>query len=151
MDLKNQKRMAAEILKCGEGRVWIHPDRQEDVADSITREDIRRRIVDGAIKKHSVRGVSRGRARYAAAQRRKGRRRGHGSRRGTKKARLPQKERWMRTIRPMRRLLRELRDEGRITRRTYRKYYLMAKGGMFKSKAHLEQQLLADGRLLEGE
>lgn len=25
MDLKNQKRMAAEVLKCGENRVWIDP------------------------------------------------------------------------------------------------------------------------------
>ena len=33
MDLKNQKRMAAEILKCGESRVWIDPNRIEDAAD----------------------------------------------------------------------------------------------------------------------
>ena len=35
MDLKNQKRMAAEILKCGENRVWIDPDKIEEVAECI--------------------------------------------------------------------------------------------------------------------
>ncbi len=57
----------------------------------------------------------------------------------------------MRSIRPIRQLLRELRDDGKIDRRTYRQFYLMAKGGMFKSKAHLEQQLRAEGRLKGGD
>ena len=26
-DLRHQRRMAAEILKCGENRVWMDPDR----------------------------------------------------------------------------------------------------------------------------
>ncbi len=37
MDLKNQKRMAAGILKCGGSRVKINPNRISDVADAITR------------------------------------------------------------------------------------------------------------------
>ena len=47
MDLKNQKRMAAEILDCGYNRVWIDPNRAEDVADAITRADIRTAIASG--------------------------------------------------------------------------------------------------------
>ena len=30
-DLRNQRRMAAEILKCGENRVWMNPDRLDEV------------------------------------------------------------------------------------------------------------------------
>ena len=36
-DLRNQRRMAAEILKCGENRVWMNPDRLDEVEDCITR------------------------------------------------------------------------------------------------------------------
>ena len=61
MDLKNQKRMAAVILKCGETRVWIDPNRQEDVADAITRADIRTAIESGTIRAHPKQGISRGR------------------------------------------------------------------------------------------
>ena len=40
-DLSLQKRLAAEILGVGESRIWIDPNRIEDVADAITREEIR--------------------------------------------------------------------------------------------------------------
>ncbi|MFQ5836639.1 MAG: 50S ribosomal protein L19e, partial [Candidatus Bathyarchaeia archaeon] len=42
MSLRSQRRLAAEILKVGEGRVWIDPDRTEDVEAAITREEIRK-------------------------------------------------------------------------------------------------------------
>ncbi|MCJ7516993.1 MAG: 50S ribosomal protein L19e, partial [Methanomassiliicoccales archaeon] len=68
MDLKSQRRIAAQILGCGEGRVWIDPDRIEDVADAITRADIRTAIESGTIRARPKKGVSRGRARYNIAQ-----------------------------------------------------------------------------------
>ena len=49
-DLRNQRRMAAEILKCGENRVWMNPDRLDEVEDCITRADIRTAIASGLIK-----------------------------------------------------------------------------------------------------
>jgi len=52
-------------------------------------------------------------------------------------------------IRGMRRYLRELRDSGRIEVPTYRRFYAQAKGGMFKSKSHLDQQLRAAGAIKE--
>jgi hypothetical protein len=30
VDLRNQKRMAAKLLKCGIHRVWINPDKDSD-------------------------------------------------------------------------------------------------------------------------
>jgi len=149
MDLKNQKRMAAQLLKCGESRVWIDPNRMEDVADAITRAEVRTLIASGTITAVQKQGVSRGRTRYNLAQRRKGRQRGQGSRRGKKTARKPSKEVWMQAIRPVRKKLRELRDEGKIDGRTYRKYYMKAKGGMFKGKHHLESHLRSEGILKE--
>ena len=82
-------------------------------------------------------------------QKAKGRRRGHGSRKGAKYARLPRKRRWIMTIRAIRAYLKELRDKGLIDRHTYRIYYRRAKGGEFKSKAHLRSHLISDGLLRE--
>jgi large subunit ribosomal protein L19e len=50
MDLKNKRRMAAELLDCGENRVWIDPNRVEDLTDAITRADIRTAIESGSIR-----------------------------------------------------------------------------------------------------
>lgn len=149
MDLKNQRRMAAELLKCGVNRVWVDPNRSEDISDAITRADVRVLIDSGAVRAKQKVGVSRGRAEFERSQRRKGRQRGHGSRRGKKGARKPSKERWMQAIRPIRRKLKELRDAGKIDTATYRVYYLKAKGGVFKSRPHLESHLKAEGILKE--
>src|SRR5439155_759702 len=72
-----------------------------------------------------------------------------GSRKGGLNARTPQKTRWIQIIRGMRRHLRELRDQGRIDTAIYRRFYRQAKGGMFKSKSHLDQQLRAAGAIKE--
>lgn len=146
-----QRRLAASILGIGVNRVYISPDpkEQESILDAITREGIRGLIKRNVIQKRPVRGVSRGRARHRAAQKAKGRRRGHGSREGALNARTPQKTRWIGLIRGMRRHLRELKEQGRIDVATYRKFYRQSKGGMFKSRSHLDQQLRAAGVLKE--
>jgi large subunit ribosomal protein L19e len=149
MNLKNQRRLASELLKCGVNRVWIDPNRTDDTTDAITRGDIRVLINSGAITARQKKGVSRGRAKFELAQRKKGRQRGQGSRRGKKGARKPSKEIWMQAIRPMRRKLKELRDTGKIDTRTYRSYYMKAKGGQFKSRPHMESHMRAEGILKE--
>ncbi|MDI3483092.1 MAG: large subunit ribosomal protein L19e [Candidatus Methanomethylophilaceae archaeon] len=149
MDLSNQRRMAAEVLKCGENRVWIDPNSLEEVADCITRADIRTAVDSGIIKALPKKGVSRGRARYIAAQKSKGRRKGHGSRKGTINARLDQKGVWMTTIRALRDELKTLRDEGKISPSVYRTYYLRAKGGMYKSRKNMIAHMISEGHLEE--
>lgn len=149
MDLKNQRRLASEILGCGENRIWMDPTRMEDVGEAITRADVRRLIDSKAIKAKQKVGVSRGRARYLQEQKRKGKRRGHGSRKGSKKARTPKKRAWINTIRPIRAQLMELRKQGKIDKATYRKLYRRAKGGMFRNKARLDVHLRGEGLLKE--
>jgi len=141
--------MASELLKCGVNRVWVDPNRSEDVSDAITRADVRILINSGTIVARQKKGVSRGRAEFEKAQKRKGRQTGHGSRRGRKGARKPSKERWMQAIRPIRRKLKELRDTGKIDPATYRIYYLKAKGGVFKNKSHLVSHLKSEDILKE--
>jgi large subunit ribosomal protein L19e len=137
--------MAAQLLKCGVKRVWMDQDRTDEIAKAVTKSDIRVLIDGKAIKSRQISGISSGRKKYAEKQKAKGRRRGHGSRKGAKYARLPKKERWMRTIRPIRKYLRGLKDEKKIDQSIYRKYYMKAKGGEFRSKHHLETHLISDG------
>ncbi len=148
-DLRNQRRMAASILKCGRNRVWMDSDRTDEIAKAVTRADVKILINGGAIKSKQIQGISRGRKKFNQKQKDKGRRKGHGSRKGAKYARLPRKERWMRTIRPIRTYLRQLRDDKSIEKSIYRKYYRKAKGGEFRSKHHLRTRLTSDGFLKE--
>jgi large subunit ribosomal protein L19e len=148
-DLSNQRRLAAALLNCGEGRVWIDPGSQEDLAEAVTRSDIRSAIKAGVIRRIAVRGISRGRARRHGAEVKKGRHSGPGSRRGTPDARVSKKERWMRRIRAQRDLLKELRTAKKIPPGVYREFYRRAKGGMFRSRAHLLVNLRIAGHLTE--
>ncbi len=149
-DLANQRRLAAALLKVGEGRVWMDPASQEDLADAVTRQDIRGAIKARVIRAKRIRGVSRARARAYAEEKLRGRHSGAGSRRGSPRARLSKKERWMRRIRAQRDLLRELREGRKIPVKVYREFYRRAKGGMFRSRAHLVINLKLAGHLPEG-
>jgi large subunit ribosomal protein L19e len=148
-DLSNQRRMASLILKCGEGRVWLDPASQEELADAVTRADIRSAIRGRAIRALPIQGTSRARARRHAKELAKGRHQGAGSRRGTPSARVTGKERWMARIRAQRALLAELRDAKKISRPVYRSFYRRAKGGMYRSRAHLLLNLRLAGALAE--
>jgi large subunit ribosomal protein L19e len=143
-DLSNQKKLASKILGCGINRVWLDPEAAEEIAGAITREDLRGLIDEGTVKAVPVRGVSRGRARARDTKRRYGHQKGHGTRKGRKGARNPRKEQWMKKIRALRRRLKELRDEGQLDRTSYCMIYRKAKGGEYRSVAHLEAHLAAD-------
>lgn len=151
MNLSAQKRMAAQILKCGENRVFIDPYLIEEVKLAITRNDIRNLIKEGIIQKKYKKGISKYRKNLNHERKKKGRGRGLGKRKGPKGARTPKKKAWMKRIRPQRRLLKKLRDRKQITTTNYRKLYKNAKGGMFASVAQLnrhikEKELLRRGR-----
>ncbi len=148
-NLATQKRLAADMMKVGKQRVRIDPYRVEEVQAAVTRSDVRRLIDGGVIKKVQKKGVSRGRGRKLDAQKAKGRRVGPGSRKGAKYARLPRKDRWMALIRALRSQLRDLRESGAIDASTYRSYYMRAKGGQFRSRAHLIAHMKTEGALSE--
>lgn len=140
-DLTNQKRVASEVLGCGLHRVWLDPEAAEDIAVAITRADIRELIAAGSIKAEPVKGVSRGRAKERDAKRKYGHRKGHGSRKGKKGARTPSKEQWIKKIRALRKELKQMREDGSLDRSTYCKVYRKAKGGEYRSVAHLRAHL----------
>ncbi|MEM3518905.1 MAG: 50S ribosomal protein L19e [Candidatus Hadarchaeales archaeon] len=147
MRLDKKKKIAAQILGVGVSRVWIDPERADEVAAALTREDIRALVKDGVIRKRDEATPSRGRWRERMKKRRAGRRRGHGSRKGASGARTPRKEKWMGTVRAVRERLRELREKGVLSSRDYRRLYRMAGGGAFKSRAHVDAYLRERGIL----
>ena len=138
-DLKAQKRLAADILDVGENRIRFDPDEQAEIADAITRDDVRELIDSGIIEAKTAKGNSRGRARKRQKKRAYGHQKGHGSRKGKAGGRQNKKDDWRSRIRAQRRELRELRDAGDIDRSQYRELYEMASGGEFDSVADLNR------------
>jgi len=141
LSLKSQRRLASEIMKVGENRVWIDPMRIDDVAMAIRREDMQRLIREGTIKALPKMGVSRGRARALHLKKKKGLRRGPGSRKGAKHSVIPQKQVWMLKVRRQRNYSKGLKSRKLIDRKTYRTLYRMIKGAFFKNTNEIDTYL----------
>ncbi len=135
--------MAAEILKVGENRVWIDPERFDDIELAISREEIRKLIHEKAIRKMPEKGVSRARARIFHEKRKAGRRRGRGSLTGSQGARTPSKEMWERKIRALRSRLQEMKNRRVISEDAYHQLYVMAKSGVFESVSDMKRYMEA--------
>jgi len=142
-DLKSQRRLAAQVLKIGQNRVWIDPEKADDVDAAITRDEVRRLIHQGTIRASPETGISRGRARIMHEKKKKGRRSGAGSRTGSSHARVSKKQAWMRKIRALRKKLRTLKTKKMIVENSYQKLYRMAGSGRFESVADLERYMKA--------
>ncbi len=126
------RELAARTLGVGKSRIRIVDPKE--AASALTREDVRRLVHKGIIRVLPPSGVTR---------RKEKKRRGRGP--GSRKMMLKRKkERWMARIRAIRKLLRELREKGKIDRKTYRELYRRAKGGEIRSKKHLLS--LVEGR-----
>ncbi len=138
MNLRAQKRIAAEILKVGKNRVKIDPEREDDVSMAITRDDIRTLVHEKGITARYDKGVSRARARTIHEKKKRGKKQGPGSRKGKKTTYNPKKRSWIQKIRPQRKYLRRLRSRRIITVSTYRKLYRWTSSGMFRNVSHLD-------------
>ena len=133
-----QKRLAAQILKCGENRIWLDSNRLDEIKEAITKVDIKNLIGQKIIKRKPIIGISNFRTKKKKLQKRKGKRKGLGSRKGKKTARLSKKVRWMSRIRIQRKFLRHLKDIGSLDNTSYQNMYLKSKGGFFRSKRHIK-------------
>jgi len=131
------------VLNIGQSRVWIDPEKTEDVEGVITRVEIRKLVHDGAIKALPEKGVSKGRARILHGKRKRGLKQGAGSKEGKKTARTPEKKTWENRIRAIREYLRDLKSRRVIPDDAYRELYLLAKGGMFSSVSNVDQYVEA--------
>ncbi len=138
MQLNVQRRLAAVIGKCSPGRVKFNPENLNEIKEAITKADIRRLIKEGIIVIEPKQGISRFRIRKNIVQRRKGRRKGVGSRKGGSNVRHHGKHEWINRIRLQRGALRSLLERKVINRKIYRDLYRKATGGFFRSKHHIQ-------------
>ncbi len=140
-DLSAQRRLAADVLDVGRNRVWFDPAAQAEIAEAITRDDVRELVDEGAIRAEAADGNSRGRARERDEKRAYGHRKGPGTRKGKAGGRESDKESWQKRIRAQRRTLRELRDAGELSPTEYRELYNKARGGEFRSVRYLRNYI----------
>lgn len=132
-----QKKLAAKILKVGISKVWLDPTKIKDVEAAITKADVRR-----LIQKRYVKTLP---EKIKVHKENIKKRRGVGSKKGSKFAKLTKKRRWIATVRPLRRMLKELKNSEQIDKRTHRRLYLLVKGGVFRSRSHLKIYLEQHG------
>lgn len=133
-----QKRLAAKLLKCSPKRIVFDISKAPEIKEAITKFDIRGLIKKKIITKKQIKGTSKVRARKTKIQKRKGKRRGVGSRKGKASARAKPKRVWINTVRAQRKFLKNLKSKGLITSINFRKLYAKSKGGFFRSVSHLK-------------
>lgn len=149
MDLKVQKRLAAQLLECSPKRVVFNIERLDDIKQAITNRDLRLLIGDGAISRKPMNATSKFRVRKLKIQKSKGRRKGPGSRKGKFNTHFDSKQTWMNNVRVQRAFLRLLVGKGIITRKAYRELYLKSKGGYFRSRRHIKLFLQEHNEMLQ--
>jgi len=136
VNLKAKKRLAARVTGVGVHRIRFDTDHLDDIADAITRENIRSLITANTIKIKSFTGTSKGRAHDKKAQKNK---RGttQGSKQGRKGARVGKKEVYVAKVRALRRLLKIAKDRKDLTNPEFWALYKKVGGNTVRNKAHL--------------
>lgn len=141
MNLRKQKLLAARTLGVSKQRVKFDAssaDNKKNLKEVLSRDDVRALVEEKVIVKLPKKGIARTRANKIAEQKKKGRRQGHGSRKGTANARHNTKDKWMEKIRALRAELQKLKSEGKLETKTFRELYLKAKGNFFRNKRHMK-------------
>jgi len=138
VNLKAKKRLASRVVGVGVHRIKFDSDHLDDVADAITRENIRSLITANTIQIRPFTGTSRGRAQDKKNQKNK---RGttQGSKQGRKGARVGKKEIYVAKVRALRRLLKIAKDRKDLTNPEFWALYKKVGGNTVRNKAHLRQ------------
>ena len=141
VNLKAKKRLASRVIGVGVHRIKFDSDHLDDVADAITRENIRSLITANTIKVKPIVGTSKGRSHTKRAQKNK---RGtkQGSKQGRQGARVGKKEVYVAKVRALRRLLKIAKDRKDLTNPEFWALYKKVGGNTVRNKAHL--RLLMD-------
>ena len=137
VNLTQQRRLAASLLRVGKGRVWMDPNEVNEIALANSRKAVRKLIKDNFIFKKKIAMHSRQRARVRKEERRAGRHTGLGKRRGCADGRMPQKILWIRRQRTLRRLLKKYRESKKVDKHLYHQLYLDCKAARYNSKRNL--------------
>ena len=136
VNLKAKKQLVSRMYKVGVNRVIFDSDHLDDIADAITRENIRSLFTANSIKIKPITGTSRGRAKIKKIQKKK---RGvkQGSKKGTKGARVGKKEAYVKKVRALRYRLKVAKDRKEITNKEFWQLYKKIGGNTVRNIAHL--------------
>jgi large subunit ribosomal protein L19e len=136
VNLKTKRHLVSRILGVGANRVRFDSDHLDDVADAITRDNIRSLVTAKIIEIKSIKGTSQGRAHFKKYQKR---RRGtkQGSKKGKKGARVGKKEVYVKRIRAMRHQIKVKKSRKEITNKDYWNLYKQISGNQVRNMAHL--------------
>jgi large subunit ribosomal protein L19e len=136
VNLRAKKRLVSRVVGVGLSRIKFDTESTDDIADAITRENIRSLITAGAITIKSAKGTSRGRSKFKKSQKSK---RGTttGSKKGRKGARVGKKEVYVKRTRALRYRLKVAKDRKEITNPQFWELYRKVSGNTVKDTAHL--------------
>jgi len=148
MNVKNQKKLAAKLLGVGKNRVFLDTSKLSEIKEAITKTDLRSLIAGKAIKVKPIKGHSRAHARKILIQKRKGKRKGRGSKKGKKTAVMSRKRTWISRVRTQRRFIKNLKNKNLVSNKTYRDLYLRVKTNRFRN-VRLIKLYIEDNKLIE--
>ena len=148
MAIETVKRMASDILGVGTSRIKIDNSEIDKVKAALTKDDVRGLIHRGLIFVEKPTGISRKKAKERHEQKKSGQKRGPGSRKGKKGARMNAKEVWVNKVRKQRKAITTLKPK--LATGKYRKLRNMIKGGYFRSKAHVVSYIKEKGWVKNG-
>ena len=136
VNLRTKKRLVSRVTGVGLSRIKFDPERSDDIADAITRQNIRGLITAGIVTIKAPKGTSRGRAKFKREQKGK---RGTtaGSKKGRKGARVGKKEVYVIKVRALRHRLRVAKDRKEITNPEFWSLYKKISGNTVRNVAHL--------------
>ncbi len=136
VNLRAKKRLVSNVTGAGIHRIRFDSDHLDDIADAITRDNVRSLITANTIRIKPIVGTSRGRAQHKRLQKAK---RGTkaGSRRGRAGARTGRKRTHVNKVRALRYLLKVAKDRKEITNPEFWALYKKVGGNLVRNKAHL--------------
>jgi large subunit ribosomal protein L19e len=130
MKLDTKKALAVATFGVGKGRIIFNTQRLGDIAEALTKQDMRDLLADGAISLKDING----RRTIVREQRRR--------RAGSLKKRIkPGKRQYVTITRKLRAYVRELLEHEKISVEQYEFLRKEIRAHRFKSKAHLKERM----------
>jgi len=128
MNLRKKKQLIARTLNIGIGRIAFNPERIDEIKEVITKQDVREMVKSKSIIIKEIKGKR---------KKIKEKKRKHGGK--IKKKIREGKKTYIRLARKLRAYLKELKNQGKISKEDYKKTRKQIRAKMFKSKAHLRE------------
>lgn len=129
MKLNKKKELAKRTLKVGKGRIVFLESRLDEIKDAITKQDIRDLKREGAIIVKEIKG-----------KRKVGKKKKKSVGNIRKKVKTRKKD-YVIMTRKLRNYLFELKKLGKISREDEKEFRKKIRNKIFRSKAHLKEQI----------